>query len=79
MCSQLDHLGNRRLKDVLLGAAKSAVSSKGAPYAVKYEHWRQKEHMYPAKERRNAARSIAAVMFALWKSGAGFDARLVTS
>lgn len=79
MRSQLDHLGNRRLKDLLLGAAKSAVSSKDSPYAVKYEQWRQREHMHPSTARRNVARSIAATMLALWKSGAGFDASLVKS
>lgn len=79
MRSQLDHLGNRRLKDILLGAAKSAVSSKDSPFAVKYEHWRQKEHMHPSTARRNVARSIAATMLALWKSGTSFDASLVNS
>ena len=79
MRSQLDHLGNRRLKNLLLGAAKSAASSKDSPYAVKYDQWRQKEHMHPSTAQRNVARSIAATMLALWKSGQGFDASLVNS
>ncbi len=76
--AQLDHSGNRRLKDVLLGAAKSAVSSKDSPFADKYKYWTKNEGMYPTTAQRNVARCIASTLLALWKSGEDYDASLVT-
>jgi transposase len=75
--TELDHTGNRRLKDVLLGAAKSAIASKDSPYADKYDQWRKSTKTHPSTARRNVARSIATTMLMLWKSGESYDASLV--
>lgn len=71
--TRLSHRGNRRLKDVLLGAAKSAIEQGANPFAVKYELWRTEPGLHPANAKRNVARALAAVMWSLWKSGQTYD------
>ena len=66
---RLSHQGNRRLKDVLLGAAKSAIDQADNPFAAKYELWRTEHGLHPANAKRNVARALAAVMWSLWKTG----------
>jgi transposase len=65
--------GHRRLKDVLLGAAKSAIASANNPYADKYEVWRNETGLAPTTARRNVARALAATLWSLWKSGGEYD------
>jgi transposase len=57
---------NRTLKDVILGAAMSAVASGRNPFAERYERWLQ-DGISPRNARRNVARSLAAVMWGMWK------------
>lgn len=69
--------GNRRLKDVLLGAARSAVALHDNPFADKFIHWTQEEGIHPSTARRNVARGIASTLWSLWKSGSQYDPALV--
>ena len=59
---------NRYLRGAILGAAKSAMATKDNPFADQYERWRQEGLSYH-NARRNVARSLAAVMWAMWKTG----------
>ena len=60
--------GNRTLKGVILGAAMSAVVSGRNPFAEQHRRW-LRNGIAPRNARRNVARSLAAVMWGLWKSG----------
>lgn len=68
---------NRPLKNVLLGAAKSAVASADNPFADKHHYWIQEESEHPATARRNTARAIANVLWSMWKNGHEYDPALV--
>ncbi|MCP4248929.1 MAG: transposase [bacterium] len=59
---------NRTLKDMILGAAMSAVVSGRNPFAEQYRRWLQ-DGIAPRNARRNVARSQAAVMWGMWKRG----------
>jgi transposase len=74
---RLTRAGNRRLKDVLLGAARSAAASGDNPFADKYVYWTQEEGMHPSTARRNVARSLASTLWSLWKTGSQYDPALV--
>jgi transposase len=67
---------NRLLKNVILGAAKSAIASKDNPFADQYERHLGMD-CSPRVARRNVARSMAAVMWGMWKSGSAYDPRRV--
>jgi transposase len=67
---------SRALKSMILGAAKSAVASKDNVFADEYERWLN-DGCSPQVARRNVARSLAAVMWGMWKSGSVFDPELV--
>lgn len=68
--------GNRRLKNVLLGAARSAVAGEN-PFADKFHYWTQEEGIRPSTARRNVARVLASTMWSLWKHGSQYDPTLV--
>lgn len=59
---------NRVLKNVILGAALSAVVSGKSPFAEQHGRW-LKAGISSRNARRNVARSLAAVMWGMWKSG----------
>lgn len=67
---------NRVLKNVILGAALSAVVSGDNPFADAYGRWRERE-IAPRNARRNVARSQAAVLWGLWKTGEVYRPELV--
>jgi transposase len=67
---------NRLLKNVILGAAKSAIASKDNPFADQY-HRHLGMNASPRVARRNVARSMAAVTWGMWKSGSAYDPRRV--
>jgi transposase len=70
--------GNRRLKNVLLGGAKSATASESKnPFADKYRYWTQEEAEHPSTARRNVARTFASVMWSMWKNGSEYDPEMV--
>jgi transposase len=54
--------GNRRLKDLLLGAAKSAAAQGDNPFADKYAYWTKEEGLHPSTARRNVARCLASTL-----------------
>jgi transposase len=68
---------NRQLKNILLGAAKSAVIQGDNPFADKYRYWTQEEGEHPSTARRNVARGIASLLWGLWKNGSEYDPALV--
>jgi len=63
---------NRLLKNVILGAAKSAIASRDNPFADQYQR-HLGMNASPRVARRNVARSMAAVMWGMWKSGSAYD------
>ena len=67
---------NRILKNVILGAAKSAAASKANVFADQYQRWLDAGNS-PRIARRNTARSLATTMWGMWKSGSVFDARMI--
>ena len=75
--TRLSRQGNRRLKNVLLGAAQAAIAQAENPYADKYRYWTQEKGTPAPNARRNVARSIAATLWSLWKTGQTFDAKRV--
>jgi transposase len=75
--TRLSRRGNRRLKDVLLGAAKSAIAQADNSFADKFLLWRDTHGLHPANAKRNVARALAATMWSLWKSGQTYEPRRV--
>lgn len=67
---------SRPLKNVMLGAALSAIASGENVFAEQHQRWMD-NNCSPDVARRNVARSQAAVMWGMWKSGSEFDPRLV--
>lgn len=59
---------NRPLKDMILGAAKSAIATRDNPFADQHTRWID-QGISPRNARRNVARSLAAVMWGMWKNG----------
>ena len=69
VCLQVARHANRRLKDMILGAAGSAIrSGNDNPFAQQYRR-HMHEGLSPQNARRNVARSQAAVLWGMWKSG----------
>jgi transposase len=67
---------NRALKNMILGAAKSAVAAGGNPFADQYERWID-QGISPRNARRNVARSQAATLWGMWKTGSEYHAEWV--
>ncbi len=59
---------NRILKDMIIGAAMSAIRSKNNPFVDQYGRWLD-GGISLRNARRNVARSLATVMWGLWKNG----------
>jgi transposase len=59
---------HRRLKLVLLGAARSAVAAGDNPFADQERRWLDQGIPRP-EARRNTARSLAATLWGMWKNG----------
>jgi transposase len=59
---------NRVLKNMILGAAKSAIRTGDNPFADQHARWLN-AGVTPRNARRNVARSQAAVMWGMWKNG----------
>jgi transposase len=72
----VDNSSNRALKDVIVGAAETVILHKSGELYRRYEHWRAEGQTYK-NARRNVARDIAAACWAMWKTGAAFDERLL--
>jgi transposase len=67
--TQLCRQGNRRLKDVLLGAAQTAIQQGENALAEKYEFWHEEQGLHAANAKRNVARAVATTLWHMWKSG----------
>lgn len=76
--TRLSRGGNRRLKDVLLGAAKSALAQANNPFADKFQYWIEEEGIPVPHARRNVARCLASVLWSLWKTGKRYDSGRVS-
>lgn len=63
---------NRRLRGVLLGAAKTSVQIGDNPFHDQYHHWTQEEGIAPRNAARNVARSLAATLWGMWKNGSDY-------
>ena len=63
---------NRRLKNAVVGAAKTASAMVGTPYADKYQYWLETEKI-ASIARRNVARSMVNTLWSLWKTGDHYD------
>lgn len=63
---------SRTLKNVILGAAKSAAASGNNPFADQYRRWLD-DGCSPRIARRNTARSLATTMWGMCKSGSVYD------
>lgn len=60
---------NRTLKSTMLGAATSVIAcSRDNPFAEQYRRWIA-QAISPRNARRNVARSLAATLWGMWKSG----------
>lgn len=67
---------NRRLKCMILGAARSAIASGRNRFSDQYERWLDCG-LSPRIARRNVARSLAATLWGMWKSGSVYDPKWV--
>ena len=67
---------SRTLKNVILGAAKSAAASGNNPFADQYERWLA-SGCSPRIARRNLARSLATTAWGMWKSGSEYDPQMI--
>lgn len=72
----VDKTGNRALKDVIVGAAETVIMHKKGELYRRYEWWCRQGQSYK-NARRNVARDIAAACWAMWKTGAAFDERVL--
>ena len=70
---KLAHKANRRLKNVVVGAARSAIASGDNPFADKHRYWTQEEGEHPSTARRNTARAIVSVLLSMWTHGSEYD------
>ncbi len=76
--TRLSHRGNRKLKNILLGAARSAIAQADNPFADKFRYWTEEEGLVVPNARRNVARSIASTLWSLWKTGERYNSQYAT-
>jgi transposase len=65
---------NRRLKSIILGAARTVLerNAEDDPFALQYRRWKE-AGLTPRNARRNVARSLAAVAWGMWKNGGVYE------
>lgn len=69
---------NRRLRDVLLGAAKTATRTNDNPFYDQYQHWKE-QGISARNGTRNVARSLAATLWGMWKNDSPYRPQLVAA
>jgi len=69
---------NRTLKSMIQGAAESAILQGENPFAEQHRRWRD-DGLSPRNARRNVARSLASVMWGMWKNGGVYDPKQVNA
>ena len=67
---------NRLLRNVTIGAARSAIEQKRSVFAQRYAHWIH-SGLSPGNARRNVARDQVTAIWGMWKSDRAFDASLI--
>jgi transposase len=72
----VDRGANRVLKNAIMGAAEAVIVHKCGELYRRYERWREAGQSFK-NARRNVARDIATVCWAMWKHGGEFDERLI--
>jgi transposase len=70
--------GNRPLKDMILGAATTAILQGDNPFAGQHQRWIEEGGLSPANARRNVARSLATTLWGMWKNGNAYQPEWVT-
>jgi len=61
----------RPLKNVMIGAAMSAIAGRDNPFADRYQEWIH-EGLTPRNARRSVARSLATVLWGMFKNGGAY-------
>jgi transposase len=71
---RVDQAVNKRLKAIIIGAAKTIIRNNHPddPFAKRYQQWKEAGLSLP-NARRNVARSLASVAWGMWKSGGVYD------
>jgi transposase len=67
---------NRLLRNVVIGAARSAIEQKQNVFAQRHAYW-MRAGLSAANARRNVARDQVAAIWGMWKSDKAFDAGLI--
>jgi transposase len=67
---------NRLLRNVVIGAAQSAIEQKENVFAERYARW-IKAGLSSRNARRNVARDQVTAVWGMWKSDKAFDASLI--
>jgi len=67
---------NRLLRNVVIGAARTAIQQKENVFARRYARWIQ-AGVSPRNARRNVARDQVTVVWGMWKSDSAFDEKLI--
>ena len=67
---------NHQLRNVVIGAAETAIKQKENVFARRYARWVQ-QGISPKNARRNVARDLAACIWGLWKTDTAFDPSLI--
>lgn len=69
--------GNRRLKNLLIGAAETCAQQGDNPFGRMFHHlWKEKEQPR-SQARRTVARHLATLLWSLWKTGQAYDPQRV--
>jgi len=63
---------NHQLRNVVIGAAETAIKQKENIFARRYGQWIQ-NGLSPKNARRNVARDMAACIWGMWKTNTAFD------
>jgi transposase len=74
----VNRAANRTLKSMIVGAALSAIKKGDNPFAEQHRRWKD-NGLSPRNARRNVARSLAAVMWGMWKNGGVYDPKQVNA
>ena len=72
----VDQGANHLLKGTIIGAAETVIMHKMGELYRRYERWRE-AGLSHKNARRNVARDVATICWALWKHGGEFDERLI--
>ena len=78
MLVRVSRRANHPLKDMILGAATTAILQADNPFGKQYQRWIQEGGLSPSNARRNVARSLATTLWAMWKNGSEYRPEWVT-